>query len=101
MINAEGYLSRSWLFRRLKSGRHGQLVELYAARLTKDGLSRQSTWRSLSLLGDLMDWIASISSKLTDLNEGMVEQYLRYRAGKQSIQPGDQAALRSLLSVLR
>jgi site-specific recombinase XerD len=101
MINAEGYLSRSWLFRRLKSGRHGQLVELYAARLTKDGLSRQSTWRSLSLLGDLMDWIASISSKLTDLNEGMVEQYLRYRAGKQSIQPGDQAALRRLLSVLR
>ena len=35
---AEAYLSRSRLFRRLKSGPHGQLVELYAARLVKDGL---------------------------------------------------------------
>ena len=30
---AEEYLGRSRLFRRLKSGPHGRLVELYAARL--------------------------------------------------------------------
>jgi site-specific recombinase XerD len=101
MITAEEYLSGSRQFRRLKSGCHGQLVELYAARLAKDGLSRRGRWRSLSLLGDLMDWIATIGSKLTDLDERMAEQYLRHRAGKQSIQPGDQAALRRLLSVLR
>lgn len=100
-MTAEEYLSRSRLFRRLKSGPHGQLVELYAARLVKDGLGRQGTWRSLSLLGDLMSWVASSGSKLTDLDEGMVERYLRHRSGKQSIQPGDQAALKRLLSVLR
>ena len=33
MIIAEDYLSRSWLFRRLKQGAHGQLFELYAAHL--------------------------------------------------------------------
>lgn len=101
MITAKEYLGRSRLFRRLKSGRHGQLVELYAARLAKDGLARQGTWRSLSLLGDLMDWISSIGSKLIGLDERMVERYLRYRAGRQFIQPGDRAALRRLLSVLR
>jgi len=79
---AEEYLSRSRLFRRLKSGRHGQLVELYAARLAKDGLVRHGTWRSLSLLGDLMSWVASSGSMLTHLDEGMVEQYLRHRAGR-------------------
>jgi site-specific recombinase XerD len=101
MMIAEEYLGRSRLFRRLKSGPHGQFVELYAARLVKDGLARQGTWRCLSLVGDLLSWIARSRSKLTDLDERMVERYLRHRAGKQPIQPGDRAALKRLLSVLR
>ena len=81
---AEEYLGRSRLFRRLKSGPHGQLVELYAARLVKDGLARHGTWRCLNLVGDLLSWIARSRSKLTDLDERMVERYLRHRARKQS-----------------
>jgi site-specific recombinase XerD len=38
---------------------------------------------------------------LSDLDERMIERYLRRRAKKQSIQPGDGAALKRLLSVLR
>src|SRR5262249_44130141 len=38
---------------------------------------------------------------LTDLDERVAEQYLKYRAGKQRIQPGDRAALKRWLSVLR
>jgi site-specific recombinase XerD len=98
---AEEYLGRSRLFRRLKSGPDGQLVEVYAARLAKDGLARHGTWRCLNLVGDLLSWIAGSRSKLTDLDERMVERYLRYRGGKQSIQPGDRAALKRWLSVLR
>jgi len=92
-------LGRSRLFRRLKRGAHGQLVELYAARLVKDGLARQGTWRCLSLVGDLLSWIARRRSTVADLDERMVERYLRGRARKQSIQPGDRAALKRLLSV--
>jgi hypothetical protein len=40
-------------------------------------------------------------SKLTDLDERIVERYLHYRARKRSIQPGDRAALKRFLSVLR
>jgi site-specific recombinase XerD len=98
---AEEYLGRSHLFRRLKSGPHGQLVELYAARLVKDGRARQGTWRCLNLVGDLLSWITSGRWKLADLDERMVERYLRYRAGNQTIQPGDRAALKRLLSVMR
>jgi site-specific recombinase XerD len=101
MMGAEEYLGRSRLFRHLKGGPHGQLVELYAARLVKDGLARHGTWRCLSLVGDLLSWIARSRSKLTDLDGRMVERYLRHRARKQSIQPGDRAALKRLLSVLR
>ena len=91
---AEEYLVRSRLFWRLKSGPHRQLVELYAARLVKDGLARQGTWRCLNLVGGLLSWIAKSRAKLTDLDEGMVERYLRHRARKQTLQPGDRAALK-------
>ena len=101
MMIAEEYLGRSRLFRRLKSGPDGQLVEVYAARLAKEGLAGHGTWRCLNLVGDLLSWIAGSRSKLTDLDERMVERYLRYRGGKQSIQPGDRAALKRWLSVLR
>lgn len=101
MMVAEEYLGRSRLFRCLKSGRHGQLVELYAARLVKDGLASHGTWRCLNLVRDLLSWIARGRSKLIDLDERMIERYLRRRARKQSIQPGDRAALKRLLSVLR
>jgi site-specific recombinase XerD len=94
-------LGRSRLFGRLKSGPQGQLVELYAARLVKDGLARHGTWRCLNLVGDLLSWIASGRLKLADLDERMVERYLRHRAENQSIQPGDRAALKRLLSVMR
>ena len=98
---AEEYLNGSRLFRRLTSGPHASYVGLYASRLVKAGLSRQSTWRSLNLLGDLISWLTRIGSMPTDLNERMVEQYLWHRSRKQSIQPGDRAALKRLLSVLR
>ena len=66
MTIAEEYLKRSRLFRRLKNDTHGQLVELYAARLVEVGLSRQGTWRSLNVVRDLLDWMARHRTKLTD-----------------------------------
>jgi len=57
--------------------------------------------RSPSLIGDLLCWIARGRSKLTDLDECMIEGYLRHRAGRQSIQAIDRAALKRLLSVMR
>ena len=44
-MEVEDYLGRSQLYRRLRSGPHGQLVELYAARLVEERLVRQGTWR--------------------------------------------------------
>ncbi|WP_454914332.1 tyrosine-type recombinase/integrase [Variovorax gossypii] len=101
MIIAEEYLNRSRLFRRLKSGPHGQLFELYAARLVEVGLAGQGTWRCLNVVGDLLAWMASRRIRLTDLDERVVERYLQHRGGKQTIQPGDRAALKRWLLILR
>src|SRR5215468_5964779 len=100
-MNAEEYLSRSRLYRRLRNVHHRELVERYAARLVEVGLAHQRTCRSLRLVSDLLSWIASSRSVLTDLDERMVDRYLRHRARKQSIQPGDRIALKRWLSVLR
>ncbi len=101
MITAEEYLNRSRLFRRLKNGAHGDLVEIYAARLVEFGLAGHGTWRCLNLVGGLLDWMASRRTRLTNVDERMVQRYLRHRAGKQTIQPGDRAALKRWLLILR
>jgi site-specific recombinase XerD len=100
-MEGEEYLRRSRLFRRLRSGPHGRLVERYAARLVRDNLVCHGTWRCLNVVGGLICWIAKHRCILTDLDERMVEQYLWHRAAKQSIQPGDRAALKRWLSLLR
>lgn len=101
MTNTAEYLSGSRLFRRLRSGTHGHLVELYAARLVEVGLSRHGTWRSLNVVGNLLAWMASHRTKLSSLDERMVERYLRHQGAKQTIHLDDRAALRRWLLTLR
>ena len=101
MTIAEEYLKSSRLFRRLKKGTHGQLVELYAASLVEAGLSRPGTWRSLNVVGELLDWMARRRIKLMSLDERMTERYLRHQAAKKCIQLGDRAALKRWLLTLR
>src|SRR5436305_11990075 len=98
-MEVEEYLGRSRLYRRLRGGPHGQLVERYAARLVEERLVRHGTWRCLNVVGGLLSWIAGRRYKLDDLDERVVERYLRHRGGRQSIQPGDRASLKRWLSV--
>lgn len=100
-MDVEEYLRTSRLFRRLRSGPQGPLVECFATRVVADGLVRHGTWRCLNVVDGLLSWIASRHCALADLDEAMVERYLRYRGARQSIQPGDRAALKRWLSVLR
>ena len=101
MTNTEDYLSRSRLFLLLRSDAHVQLVELYAARLVEVGLSRPGTWRSLNVVGNLLAWMAAHRFRLSDLDEVMVERYLRHHRAKHSIHLDDRAALKRLLLTLR
>ena len=100
-MEVEEYLGRSRLYRHLRSGPHGRLVECYAVRLVEERLVRHGAWRCLNVVGGLLSWIAGRRYKLIDLDEQIVERYLRHRGGRQSIQPGDRAALKRWLSVLR
>jgi len=100
-MEVEEYLRRSGLFRRLKSGPHGHLVENFATRLIEEGLVREGTWRCLHVVDGLLSWIAGHRYELGKLDEHMADRYLRYRASRQSIKSGDRAALKRWLAVLR
>lgn len=100
-MDASEYLGRSRLYRRLRSGHHRQLIERYTRRLVEEGLVPLGTWRCLNVVDGLLGWMASRGAKLADLDEHMAERYLRHRGSRQNIQPGDRAALRRWLSVLR
>jgi len=100
-MELEEYLDRSRLYRRLRSEPHGQLVERYVARLVEERLGCHSIRHCVNVVGGLLSWIAGRRCKLADLDEQVVERYLRYRGGRQSIQPGDRAALRRWLLALR
>lgn len=101
MTTTEEYLSRSRLFRRLRSGPQGPLIDLYAQSLVEIGLARHGTWRSLNVVGNLLAWMASHRSKLSTLDERMVERYLRHHGAKQTTHLDDRAALTRWLSTLR
>ena len=100
-MEAEDYLSRSRLFRRLKRGPQGELVERYTTRLIEERLARETMLRCLNVVGGLLGWIATLCCKLADIDEQVVERYLLHRASRQFIQAGDRAALKRWLSVLR
>src|SRR5690625_3588968 len=100
-MNANEYLQRSTLYRKLIHGPYSEFSQVYAARLSDDGFSRRSTWRSLSLFRDLMDWHVGKKHNPQDLSEVHVEQFLEHRSKHWSINAGDRAALCRLLSTLR
>lgn len=100
-MQTNDYLSRSRIFRGLKTGLYGQYVGHLATRLVEEGRSPLSNWRYLSVINSLLGWLARRRCELADLDENMVEQYLRYRARRQIIHSADRVALRRWLSVLR
>jgi len=100
-MNANDYLQRSTLYRKLVHGPYGGFSRVYASRLSNEGFGRRCTWRSLSLFRDLMDWHVGNGRAPRELGEVHVEQFLEHRSEHWSINAGDRAALRRLLSALR
>jgi site-specific recombinase XerD len=100
-MKVEKYLDRSRLYQRVKSAPHGELVERYATRLVEDGFSRVTIRKCLTLVKGLLGWIAQRRYNLTDIDERTIERYLRHRAQRQAIRPGNRIAFKRWLSVLR
>ncbi|OKP61986.1 integrase, partial [Ensifer adhaerens] len=100
-MNTTDYLNRSALYRKLLHGPYREFARVYAANMSKEGLGRQCTWRSLSLFRDLMDWHVGNGYAPQDLSEAYVDRFLEHRFKHWSPDTGDRSALRRVLSALR
>jgi hypothetical protein len=119
-MEVEEYLGSSRLYRRLRSEPHGQFVGRYAARLVEERLVWHGAWRCLNVVGALLRWIAGRYSATIWMGSAVILIAARQastswsismnrslsdtsdiKAGDRSIQPGDRAALKRWLSVLR
>jgi site-specific recombinase XerD len=95
------YFSSHKMLQRLHEGPLGGHIDLYSARLLREGHCQQSAWRCLRVVGDFSRWLAGKQLDLRDVDEGMVAQYQAFRAQHRCPFSSDQPALNRLLVVLR
>ncbi|MDB6090051.1 MAG: hypothetical protein JWN85_2835 [Gammaproteobacteria bacterium] len=89
------------VLRRLRLGPLGAHIDLYAARLLKEGHSYQSGARCTRVVADFSVWLERKRLGLDDVDERTVEQYQRFRARHRCPFMTDRPALYRLLAVLR
>ncbi|WP_287059898.1 hypothetical protein [Mesorhizobium sp.] len=97
-MNANEYLQRSTLYRKLIHAPYGKCSRVYAARLSDDGLGRQCTWRSLSLFRHLMDCHVGNGHDSQDLSEVHVDRCLEHRFKHWNPDSGDRLRISLIVS---
>jgi site-specific recombinase XerD len=100
-MTTNAYYSSAKALGRLHEGPLGTHVDLYAARLLKDGYCQQSGWRCLHVIDDFSRWLARRNLGLRDIDEQTVERYQQFRVRYRCRYAGDRRALRRLLAILR
>jgi hypothetical protein len=95
------FIKKPKRLRRLSEGPLGVHIDLFSARLSKEGHSQQSAWRNLKVVGDFSRWLARKGIFTEGIDEDIVDQYMRFRARHRHTFIWDRPALNRLLAVLR
>ncbi|HEY3391868.1 MAG TPA: site-specific integrase [Lacipirellulaceae bacterium] len=86
--------------RRLEEGPLGVYIDLFSARLLKEGHCQQSAWRNIKVVGDFSRWLARKGIAAERIDEDIVQHYMRFRARCRHPSIFDRPALNRLLAVL-
>ena len=100
-MTANAYFTLPKVLRRLHEGPLGDYVNLYAAQLLREGHCYQSGTRCIRIVGDFSEWLARRHFNISDVDESLVGQYLRFRTQYQRPFCSDRPALCRLLGLLR
>ena len=76
-------------------------LDAFASRLSREGHSYPSTWCNVSVVSDFNYWLARKGPEVEEIDETIVDRYLRFRARQRRVVPADRPALNRLLFVLR
>lgn len=100
-MTATAYLRYPKVLRRMREGPLGIHIDLYVARLLREGHCYQSGARCIRVVSDFSRWLARKRFDIGDVDERTVEEYLRFRARYRRPFDSDRPALHRLLAVLR
>jgi site-specific recombinase XerD len=100
-MTVTAYFSRAKILLQLRESPVGAYIDLYAARLTRDGYGKQSGCQSLRAVGAFNAWLATKALNIGCINEAAIVQYEADPCKPRHLKPGDKAALCRLLVILR
>ncbi len=87
--------------RRLQEGALGAHLELFSARLLREGHCQQSAWRNIRVVDDFGQWFVRKGIVIEDIDEAIVDRYMRFRARHRHPFSSDRPALNRFLAVMR
>jgi site-specific recombinase XerD len=89
------------VIQRMREGPIGAYIDLYVNYLIKYGFSKKTSCRRVRLIADFSRWLERKAISIHDLDEQIIDTYLRYRKLTSYINDSDKSALRRLLRLLR
>jgi hypothetical protein len=100
-MTIEAYCDSPKMLKRLHEGPLGVHIDLFAARLLREGHCRQSAWRNLRVACDFSHWLARKRLGLGDINEQSIDENQKFRRRYRCPFLSDRPALIRLLDLLR
>jgi site-specific recombinase XerD len=100
-MTLEDFLNGSWTIRDLRAGPFRDCIDLYTARLRKDGYSTVTARFAVRIVNCFIRWLTEHHLDLADINEQLVVRF--FGAGDRGcgLRDGDPAAIARLIEVLR
>jgi site-specific recombinase XerD len=87
--------------RRMYEGPLGEYIESYVDLLDKQGFSKKTSQQKVRLVADLSRWLEHNSIPIHDLNERMIDRYIKHRKTFMRLISIEQSTFNSLLGMLR
>ena len=78
-MSTSAYYKNPRMLQRLHEGPLGIHIDLFAKQLLEEGHCIQGAWRNLRVVCDFSHWLADKQLSLHELDERIVEQYLKFR----------------------
>ena len=100
-MTLDDFLNGSWTIRDLRAGRFRDCIDLYTARLRKDGYSTVTARYSVRIVNCFIRWLIERHFDRADINEQLVVRFFEDKDRGCGLRDGDPAAIGRFMEVLR
>ena len=100
-MTLDDFLNGSWTVRDLRTGPFRDCIDLYTARLRKDGYSTVTARYSVRIVNCFIQWLIKHRFDCGDIKEQLVTRFFKDEGRGCKLRSGDPASIRRFVTVLR